>query len=166
MGVLAPNRVPYNCYLFGMTISHETGFGSRMLIAGGALLASVALLTGCSIGNTSAFEVKVGDCMNEQNASEVTDVPVVDCAEPHDEEIYFLYDVADDIQVSAIEAEAWTKCEDEFEPFVGIAYDESALDYYILIPTEESFADGDRTVNCIVYEPDTKTTGTLAGAKR
>lgn len=163
-------RPPFVCHttaiFFGMTISHDTGFGSRMLIAGGTLLASVALLTGCSLGNTSAFDVKVGDCMNEQSATEVTDVPVVDCGEPHDEEIYHLYDVADDIDVATIEDEAWTTCEDEFEPFVGLAYDESVLDYYILIPTEESYANGDRTVNCIVYEPDTKPTGSLAGAKR
>ncbi len=39
--------------------------------------------------DTSAFAIKVGDCINDADVSaSVESVPVVDCAEPHDSEAY------------------------------------------------------------------------------
>ena len=52
--------------------------------------------TGAIIGEGSvdAFEVKIGDCFDDSNSfDEITSVPGVPCAEPHDNEAYALIEL-------------------------------------------------------------------------
>ncbi|KRC63129.1 hypothetical protein ASE14_04985 [Agromyces sp. Root81] len=120
-------------------------------------------------GDADVFALKVGDCMNEVTEELVSEVPVVPCDQPHDEEIYFdltlegdTYPGDDVIQTQADEA-----CLAQFEPFVGLAYDSSALGMYAYRPSEDSWDQmGDRVVSCVIYDPAGQVTGTLAGAAR
>jgi hypothetical protein len=117
--------------------------------------------------DTDVFTLAVGDCLNDTADEEVTEVPIVDCADEHDFEVYSEFEVAGEEfpGMEAIDAEAEEKCLAEFEPFVGISYDESMLGYTYFSPTEESWTQGDdRLVSCIVGDPNGKTTGSLAGA--
>ena len=67
----------------------------------------------------------------------------------------------------AVKADADATCIPEFANFIGLAYEESVLDYWPLYPTEGSWASGDREVLCIAWDPSgAKLTGTLAGAAR
>ena len=69
--------------------------------------------------------------------------------------------------VDAIIADADATCIPEFATFVGLAYEESALDYWPMYPTAGSWENGDREVLCIAWDPSgAKLTGTLAGAAR
>ena len=62
-------------------------------------------------------------------------------------------------------------CIDEFGDFVGIDYETSVtLDYWVLTPSEETWAVGDREVVCTISKYDetgnvVKVTGSLEGAK-
>jgi hypothetical protein len=158
----------------------------RMLAVGAAL--AVALpLTGCALGDllpapqperdettqeiveegqADVFALRVGDCMNTVEEELVSEVPVVPCAEPHDDEVYFdfLLDDGEYPGDDAVLEVADTGCLPEFEAFVGLAYDSSTLDFYAYRPSEESWATGDRTVSCVIWDPAGQVTGSLQGA--
>jgi hypothetical protein len=119
--------------------------------------------------NTDVFTIAVGDCLNDTTGT-VSEVPQVDCAVPHDFEVYYDFEVDGDGAYpgeDAITAEADSGCETAFPDFVGIDYESSALDYSYYYPTEESWTDAaDRLISCIITDPDVQTTGSLAGAAR
>lgn len=120
-------------------------------------------------GQADVFSIKVGDCLNEASGEMVTDVPVVPCAEPHDEEAYFESVLADGEFPGdeAVQAQADEICYGAFATFAGIAYEDSALDYYPYTPTEMGWNEAnDRIVTCIIYDPAAQTTGSLAGSAR
>jgi hypothetical protein len=66
----------------------------------------------------------------------------------------------------AVVEQADESCTAEFESFVGLPYEESALYLSYLTPSEETWPAGDREVLCTVYDPAGDTTGTLFDANR
>ncbi|WP_149359568.1 septum formation family protein [Lolliginicoccus suaedae] len=115
----------------------------------------------------SAFKLRVGDCLAESSTeSQVESVGVVPCAAPHGREVYALVDLpdgpfpAEEQLIEQVEAE----CYDEFEPFVGIDYLDSRYYMSYLYPTESSWADGDREVVCMLFDPEGEMTGTARDA--
>jgi hypothetical protein len=127
-------------------------------------------------GQQDVFEVAVGDCFNnegeiaegdtaEGDTGEVSDIPAVPCAEPHDNEIFYLFDLAGDEFPTDVDILADDGCYAQFATFVGLDYESSTLDYFPIMPTAETWAQGDREVICSVFA-DTQTTGTLAAAAR
>lgn len=118
--------------------------------------------------DVDVFDVQVGDCLGGATAEgEISSVEAAPCSEPHAEEIFASVTVADGEYPGqeALDAEA-AKCVDEFTEFVGMTYDESALEINYMTPTEESWAVDDREILCTVYDPAGDTTGTLSGANR
>nr|WP_246401681.1 septum formation family protein [Jiangella mangrovi] len=115
------------------------------------------------------FDVRVGDCLGDfADSEQVTDVAVVPCTDEHAQEVYATAQVPDgelpsddDLQTQAVET-----CTTEFQTFVGLAYEESALDFTWLQPTAESWDQGDRELVCLVYDPAGPVTGSLRGANR
>jgi len=164
----------------------------RTAVTVGTILAATVLLSGCSAldsiiasdperdpetqevseaGTADVFSLRVGDCYNDEGSSdeEISSVPAVPCSEPHDNEAYFSFDIADgDFPGDdSILASADEGCLTAFEPFVGFGYAESVLDFGYIFPTEASWADGDREILCTIYAADlSQVTGTLAGAAR
>ena len=119
--------------------------------------------------DVSATKVRQGDCIESAAQGEVQDLKAVPCSEPHGAEAYHAFDLPADFDVEgqdAIGAEAQKQCIEEFETFIGVAYDESALEISQLTPTPESFEAGDKAVVCFVLDPGTETTGSLEGAAR
>ncbi|MCU1482034.1 MAG: hypothetical protein JWQ19_2820 [Subtercola sp.] len=114
------------------------------------------------------FSLTVGDCIDGTSVGEVTDVPTVDCATPHDLEVFYDFDLTGDTFPgdSVVSDAAKAGCQAQFDSFVKIAYADSALDFTEYTPTQESWSSGDRTVSCVVGDPNGKTTGSLAGAAR
>lgn len=131
---------------------------------------SGAIVTG---GATDVFTIAVGDCFNDTETSaeaeEVESVPTVPCSEPHDNEVYaeYTFPAGDYPGVATVEETAMDECYNEWEGFVGTAYEESVLDFYPIYPTSESWNRlDDRLVTCVAYDPSAQVTGTLEGAAR
>lgn len=133
-------------------------------------LVLVLAVAGCVQGNV--LSLAEGDCFDDPDGTEsadleVTDVPIVDCADPHDNEVYHIVEVTGDDYpgTEAIGAQADTECVDRFESFVGAPYDTSDLNFGWLTPTAESWSGGDREILCFVYRVDLgKMTGTMENA--
>jgi hypothetical protein len=133
------------------------------------VIAFALLLSACS-GNV--FDLAVGDCFDDGDLAlgdveEVGDVPMVECSEPHDNEVYAVVTVDGDTfpGESAIQAQADEICLAAFDPFVGLDYQSSALDFGWLVPTADTWEAGDRVVACFIYRMDlAKITGTLEGS--
>lgn len=112
-------------------------------------------------GNVDAFTIRQGDCFDNTSAlasdeaGEVSSLPGVPCSEPHDNEVYAVFDVdfpdfPGDEQMSE---RAFEACLGRFERFVGNAYEDSVLDITALYPSSQSWsAHGDREVVCAIYD--------------
>jgi len=112
-------------------------------------------------GSIDAFQIRVGDCFNDvaaivgDQSEEVSSVPGVPCSEPHDNEVYAVFDVAnaefpgDD----AIASIAFDSCLDRFATFTGRDYETSALDITTMYPSRDGWSQhSDREVICAVYD--------------
>ena len=134
-----------------------------------AFVAALAL-AGCSLFNSgNVFELAVGDCFDDDSSTdtELSDVPIVDCAEPHDNEVFFTFELADgDFPGDdAILGEAENRCLPAFEEYVGRDYASSELDIFPITPTSGSWDNGDREVICALYDLDLdKLTGSMQGS--
>ena len=86
-----------------------------------------------SEGQIDAFNIRIGDCFNDAASApggedyELSNVAGIPCAEPHDNEVYAVFDVGvasfpGDEQMSEL---AFDSCLKRFEPFVGKDYPSS-----------------------------------------
>lgn len=116
------------------------------------------------------FSIVVGDCINSADLSGMVEsVEAIPCGEPHDSEAYAVTDMpagefpGDD----AVSTAADDFCYAEFAEFVGMAYEDSALDFIRLTPSQEGWeAVDDRQLLCFVVDVEGGVVGTLAGAAR
>lgn len=115
--------------------------------------------------DADVFSLEVGDCLDMEAATEteVETLPTVPCGDPHDGEVYAENELTGDEVPADLEDQAGTFCYDAFAPFIGMAYEESTLDFSYLAPTPASWDEGDRAVQCVLLSPE-PVTGTLEGA--
>jgi hypothetical protein len=121
-------------------------------------------------GAVNVIDLEVGDCLADSvpTGGEVVSVETVPCSEPHSEEVYAVVTLpeGDFPGDEAVAVQGDEGCTAEFESFVGLPYEESALYFSYLTPSEESWSEGHREVVCSVYDLAGDTTGTLADANR
>ena len=121
-------------------------------------------------GDVDVFDLDVGDCLADlKDATEWSSIEASPCSEPHSDEIYAKGEIPDSDEYpgkQAIETAAQDICLSHYEAFVGLPYDDSVLDIGYLAPTEDSWAEGDRTVLCTIFDPLQEVIGSLRGAKR
>lgn len=119
-------------------------------------------------GTIDAFQIRVGDCFDDTGMGdgEISSLPGVPCADPHDNEAYAVFNIKSasfpgDDEVSEI---AYDSCMERFDRFVGKDYQSSSLDMFPIYPTAESWAQDDREVICAVYDMnEEKLQGSVAG---
>lgn len=147
------------------------------------VLIAGASLTGCStikdvidvagpvvdaVNNEDTW-ITVGDCFDETDDEIVSDVPTIDCALPHDNEVYAEFDIdranwPGDDEIFSLADEG---CYAPFTTYVGLALEDSALDYTYYVPTQDGWENyDDHAVSCIIFDPAGKTTGSLIAAGR
>jgi Septum formation len=134
-------------------------------IAGWVLLAFLAGACG------GVFTLEVGTCFDDQESTEISSVPEVECSQPHDNEVFALIDYADtDVypgtdQMNDIGTEL---CIEQFDEYVGLAYLDSELEVFAITPTQSSWDnDNDREIICALFNLDfSKLTGSMQGAAR
>jgi hypothetical protein len=121
-------------------------------------------------GDLSAFSFRPGDCWDDPPLDQVVDsVAAVPCTQPHDAEVYAVFDLdlpeypGDDEVGTAAES----GCIGRFAEFTGVEYAASRLEVVYLNPTQESWdEEDDRSVVCSVSDPEGPATGSLRGAAR
>lgn len=133
----------------------------RVTVASALLVAGLA---GC--GQQAVDKLSVGDCFNySELGSEVSSVPSIDCAEPHEAEVFAVFDISlpafDD---QAVTDAADQGCYDAFAGYIGIDYVDSQYYYYALTPLADGWANGDRGVICFVVPESGTVTGSLKGS--
>ncbi|WP_017589228.1 septum formation family protein [Nocardiopsis ganjiahuensis] len=112
----------------------------------------------------------VGDCLNEMEVGvddSVSTVPIVDCSEPHDLEVYHGGALDSDLDYPGREAVIELVdegCYEVFETFVGTPVEESSLIPQTLFPMEDGWEQGDRDYLCLVGQDGEQTTGSLEGS--
>ena len=121
-----------------------------------------------SEGTVGAFNVRVGDCFNDSDAfsEEVFSVAGVPCSEPHDNEIFAVFDIelANYTNADAMFELAHESCAARFESFIGKDYESSALEITTMYPSAASWAQNDREVVCAIYDMEAnKLVGSAAG---
>ena len=109
-------------------------------------------------GETSVFDLEVGDCFSAES-DQLDTVLVVDCAQPHEYEAFhvFDHDAGADAPYPGDDALfdfADTECQPPFEEFVGHDYQTSIWYITSLTPSEETWADGDREIVCTLNQQD------------
>jgi len=124
-----------------------------------------------AVDDADVFALRVGDCLGSYGQGEFTSVPTVPCGEAHQEEVFASTELPDGDfpDEDARMAHAEDECMPAFPEFVGLAHDDSVLDITTIEPTEpteQSWADGDREVLCLVHDPAGEITGSLEGAQR
>lgn len=124
-------------------------------------------------GTIDAFKIRVGDCFDDSDSasvgeeSSVTGVHGVPCSQPHDNEVYAVFDVnlTEFPSGDGMAQVAFDSCLERFESFVGRDYPSSALDILTLYPSYESWhRQNDREVVCALYDVTlSKLEGTVQG---
>ena len=114
----------------------------------------------------------VGDCVRDMALSDglvAEVVDVVDCAQPHTDEVYATFKLRDgrypgDHQVETL---AGSGCDKRFAGYVGNSAARTALDIYPIIPTKEAWSlDHDQGVLCTVSSPGHPTKGSVRNSGR
>jgi len=121
-----------------------------------ATLTAIALLSGCSMLGGSPVQVfSVGQCVNipdsaEEGDQEVGALPIVDCADPHSGEVFYVEEMTDSTYPADTPTIADEICVAAFEGYVGIPYADSVLYGRSLYPTSATWEDGDRQIACLI----------------
>lgn len=107
-------------------------------------------------GNIDAFNMQLGDCFNDESDSdEVTSLPGVPCSEPHDNEVFAIFDLmfSEFPGQDKVSDLAFDKCLGYFQNFVGRDYESSSLDVFPITPTLSSWQqNNDKEVVCALYD--------------
>jgi hypothetical protein len=145
-------------------------------IIGGVVAAGIAIVGGAGIldddttrdesgeiveaGALGAMAMQVGDCIQLPEEDLVQSVQAVPCVEPHDAQVYALFDMAEGAfpGVAAVDTAAEEGCMSRFAGFVGMSYEESTLYANWFTPTQESWEEiDDREIACVIVPgPETE----------
>ena len=139
-----------------------------------ALIAVVTVVSACQ-SIVSATPLKVGDCFNYINTTDANDDPinvpsVVDCAQSHSDEVFsvFAYPNASGFpgyeQIGAVQQ---TRCESDFQAYVGTSWENSSYTISYDPPDEQSWATGDHQIRCLIEDGSGgQLTGSARGSKK
>ena len=136
------------------------------------LVIGIGVLAACE-GNV--FSLKVGDCYNgpalpTEDYIVVTNVELVSCDDPHENEVYAVFELPDSSWkgVEYVFEQAEIGCVARFEAFVGIEYKLSTLYADIIYPLEKGWKEeDDRKVQCSITEESAmKVSGSAKDSRR
>lgn len=119
-------------------------------------------------GNLTVDELRLGDCFDlKSEATEFADVTARPCSDAHEYEVFWSSSMRDGGYPSEAAFASYFEahCYDAFEDYVGVAYPDTPLDIYWLVPNKNGWSMGQRYMHCAVFDPDNpRLTGTLKGA--
>lgn len=137
-------------------------------------LAAVAMLVvvAAACSDSEVFSLEVGQCFQlpEDEPEEVTGVEVVDCEQPHENEVFYTFELeaerfpGQEAATAAAEEECYGA---PFEDYIGQPYQSSQVEVFSITPTRVSWQDADdREVVCALWIPEEQVEGSLQGSGR
>lgn len=149
-----PSRFPA-----GDPAAPEAAPRTGLLLAIGALVVGVGVaifVAGLVDDQTSGSDgpLSVGSCFNDPGVSVVSDIPQLDCSEPHDFEMIGSVKIEGDEfpGEDAVWDQSIATCTSVFEEYVGAPYATSIWFLHAFTPTAEGWDQGDRVANCLVFQ--------------
>jgi hypothetical protein len=116
-----------------------------------------------STNQQTADQLRTGDCLAGSNMDlgrstpwpdHVTRVP---CTKRHEAEVFFAGNIWPQSQAfpgkGAIDSRSDARCGEAFAAYDGIDESQSAFSYDEIIPDSSGWASGDRSLECVAYEP-------------
>ena len=172
-GILGGVLISVVCGIVALNKTKSGFYGGRGMAIAGLVLSGVWVLIFVAAigfyfimgrGSVNAADVKVGDCLAEiPDSSRVSSLHVVPCEQPHNGEVFTVLTMSDgDFPGQAAIEEYQGRCEPELAVYSPAAAVDPAVGLFVLYPTEESWADGDRAVTCIATSESDRT-GSLNG---
>jgi Septum formation len=106
-------------------------------------------------------QLRAGDCVQVPNINTASTWPdvftVVPCSQSHTGEVFFAGDIWPQSIAypgdNATDKQADARCGSAFTKYDGISPDQSAFTYAWDLPDSTSWLSGDRSVQCIAYDP-------------
>lgn len=109
-------------------------------------------------GGLGVQAMQVGDCLIDPGADYVESMEAVPCSEPHDLEVLAVVRLTGPDTYpgeSQVAEQAYDRCIDLFDDYVGTPYWDSAIDVAPLYPVKEGWEDwNDRQANCLLFTMD------------
>jgi hypothetical protein len=147
----------------------------RGVLGAFAALAFAAALSGCQSASTAA-DLSVGDCFTrtpttDSNGDNVNANTIVECAQPHDAEVFLVFDVPagpngypGDEAIGALQQ---TRCEAAFAGYVGKEYGLSSYTINYVRPDIDTWGSGDHKIACLIEDASAgKLTGSAKNTKK
>jgi hypothetical protein len=120
-------------------------------------------------GELGVFSFKIGDCVKDvKEGTSLDQATGVPCSDAHQMEVYaetFIEDSSETLPPT-FDKNGGEYCHSEFSKFVGVSYENSKLDFTYLIPSDDSWKEGDREITCLIYDPAGDVEGSLENAQR
>jgi hypothetical protein len=117
-------------------------------------------------GSVSLENLRVGDCVESITEDELRfALPVVPCTEPHRAEVTAVEAMPNTAYPGdeAVDEQAGTMCTDALATYAPSSAGDESLEVFYFPPNASTWADGDRDVICLLNDPDTLLTRSLAG---
>jgi len=114
----------------------------------------------------SATELQVGDCLNDlTNSTDVSSLPSVDCAQPHQGEVFAVFDLPPGPYPGAdgVDDLVSKGCNARLAEYSPGAPSDDAVGLFSVYPLEQNWERGDREVVCIAKATSGTTTGSIRG---
>jgi hypothetical protein len=115
-------------------------------------------------------DLRVGECVEHAPSVSKIAAPdlveVVDCAQPHAEEVYGRFRLNGRTYPghSRVDELAWRGCDRLFEDYVGESPDDTPLEPYVFYPTENTWGDSRVVVCSVAGAGDAVTSGSVRNA--
>lgn len=131
------------------------------LLVGGAVIAiavtSDDVQESIEDATATGYEgIDVGDCVSIPDGSVILGLNERPCDEPHEGEVFVVDSLPDGRfpGEDEVSEEVEGRCIDAYEPYVGIDYDSSRYDVYIVYPRKGNWEADDRGYLCMVVQVD------------
>lgn len=142
--------------------ARRVNFGRIVAIVVGIFVIGSVLINFFDSSKT-VDEIAIGDCMDIPEGDEFSTIDPIDCAEPHDLEVYAVLDIATQSSEFAVTAPypgdnplyeaALEYCLEPFEAYVGSEYELSTLWIDAFTPTVEGWEEfDDREIQCVLLQ--------------
>jgi hypothetical protein len=128
-----------------------------------------------SAGQLTRDQLRPGDCLQVPGISTISQWPgvftAVPCARPHTGEVFFAGNIWPQSLAypgdQPVNDQATARCDRAFTAYVGIPVDQSSYTYAWDMPDDGSWAIGDRSVQCVAYDPGGASVNvSIKGSKR